>query len=143
MPSDWVPQSEYNTSTERVLERVRYLREPLEECLTQAIQAYFASKGPLEDKTKVTLACLDAVGVTRFNALSTQFRRSRNALKQDIGLFVPVLLVSLFGADNVQTYRNTSTRKASTRSNTWPGLDWVTRYTPHRILRLTRGRRCC
>lgn len=84
------------------------------------------------------LACLTAIGHTRFNSLLRSHGRSTNALKQDIGLFVPVLLVAIFGPENVETYRNTETRTASTRSNTWRELDWVSRYTPHRILRMIR-----
>lgn len=136
MSSIWVPQITYPTSTERVLERVRYLRGPLEDSLTRTIRSYFSSKEPLETQTQVTLACLQAVGYSRFLSLTQTFSRSPNALKQDIGMFIPVLLVTIFGAENVVTYRNSDTNKASTRSNTWRDLHWVSRYTPHRVLNM-------
>jgi len=133
MSSIWVSQLIYPTTTERVLERVRYLRKPLEADLTSAIRCYFGGQESLEIKTQATLACLQTIGYSRFLALTQKFVKAPNVLKQDIGLLVPVLLVDIFGAENVETYRNSETNKASTRSNTWRDLHWVTRYTPHRI----------
>jgi len=141
MPSNWVSQSIYGTTTDRVLERIRYLRGTLETCLTEAIMAYLSSKEPLETRTQVTLACFQAIGHPRFTSMLRIHSRSENALKQDIGLFVPVLLVSIFGAENVETYRNTDTNKASTRSNTWRDIQWVSRYTPHKVLRMSKKKK--
>lgn len=133
MTSTWVSQAIYPTTTERVSERVRYLRRPLEATVTGAIRSYFDAAEPLETQTQVTLACLQAIGYSRFLILSQTLARSPNVLKQDLGMFIPVLLVNMFGAENVETYRNSETNKASTRSNTWRDLHWVSRYTPHKV----------
>jgi len=138
MSSTWVSQVIYPTTTERVTERVRYLRRPLEATLTGAIRSYFNAPEPLETQTQVTLACLRAIGYPQFLILSQTLARSPNVLKQDIGMFIPVLLVNMFGAENVETYRNSETNKASTRSNTWRDLHWVSRYTPHKVKKIKK-----
>jgi len=62
--------------------------------------------------------------------------RSLDTLKQDIGLFVPMLLCELVGPENVETYRDPVTGRSSARAvpAAWADLrDLLSRYTPHRL----------
>ena len=138
MPSDWFSQFTYSSSNPRTIEKTHYLRIQLEEILKCAIYNYYTDLSDADEGTKVTLACLNELGEKCITSLASASGKKNETIKQDIGLLVPILLGEYFGKNNVETYRNTRTFRASTRSNTWSQLEWVSRYTPHRVLHLKR-----
>ena len=134
----WISQQQISSTNTRTIARTRYLLNARSELLS-AIQAYFTNE---PHGTEVTLACLNALGHQKMSAFGTASGVSLNSVKQDIGLYIAILLVGRFGADGVETLRNASTKRSSTRSpgRTWPTLTWVSRYTPHRLTDLARDR---
>ena len=98
---------------------------------------YFSKE---EHGEEVTLACLDGLGNRAMYNLGEPSDTHWDVVKQDVGLYVAILLVERFGADGVETLRNANTKRNSTRSpgRAWPTLSWVSRYTPHRLT--DRGR---
>ncbi|EAU64666.1 hypothetical protein STIAU_1379 [Stigmatella aurantiaca DW4/3-1] len=55
-------------------------------------------------------------------------------MNQDVGLLVAIRLAGLFGACQVMTLREDDGKRVATRDASRAGLDWVSRYTPHRVL---------
>jgi hypothetical protein len=100
--------------------------------LRRAIGQYFEVEPA---GSHVTLAALDEVGQPAAQAYARERRTTLDRVKQDIGLAVPILLTRLAGSANVATYRDVRTNRPSTRTRTdsWPRLTWVSRYTPHRV----------
>jgi hypothetical protein len=133
MALTWVNQNRVPSRTSRSLERTRYLRF-LEKILLPVIQSYFSSEG--NEKTYVTLVCLEAIGEEEVRRIAALNRRSFKTVKQDIGLFIPILLCEIYGADRIQTYRDSGSSRPGSRTRTkdWSTLTWVNRYTPHKLI---------
>jgi hypothetical protein len=119
------------SDTPRARRRTAWL-DPLRHDVLALARAYLAAT---PDGTQVTLAVLQGLGETRLRALAEAAGRSWRTLKQDVGLFVVLVLIDAFGHDRVETLRHEVSGKNSTRSRTadWPALGWVSRYTPHRV----------
>lgn len=131
MAAIWKPQSVKPSTTARSRERTAWLR-PLRATFVEAIRAYYAQE---PDGEQVTLACLRAVGPVALREAGGAIGRGEQEVKMDAGLYVPMVLAALAGAENVATYRDEITGKNSTRprSSRWFDLDWVSSYTPHRV----------
>ena len=137
--AEWISQAEEKmcSATSRTIARTRFLR-PIKEELIGVIDAYFEED---PDGEEVVLACLKSLGKSRLEALGKPTNTGLPSMKQDIGLYIPILLVERFGKDGIETYRDPKTRRNSTRSpgRAWPdfydktGKSWVSRYTPHRL----------
>lgn len=99
-----------------------------------AIEAYFEAN---PDGEEVTLAVLQALGRERLE----QFRGARTfgRVKQDVGLLVAQTLADLYGANRVETLRRDDGKSVSARRNTWPDIDWVNSFAPHRLLHAGPG----
>ena len=124
----WVPQTEFSSTTQATLRRTRYLA-PVREITIEAIQAYISANPNGEG---ATLAVLNAVGRERLTRIAGDGQFGR--IKQDLGLLSAQLLVEIFGADRVETLRRDDRVRVASRRNTWKNLEWVNSFAPHRIL---------
>lgn len=131
--TQWILQSRVPSITPATRNRTAYLA-PLLNDVIAAIKAYFETKPDGED---VTLAVLQALGYERLQL--TRGTRTFGRVKQDVGLLVAQTLADLYGANYVETLRRGDGKSVSARRNTWPTLDWVNSFAPHR--RLHRGQR--
>ncbi|MBI5883871.1 MAG: hypothetical protein HZB91_12300 [Elusimicrobia bacterium] len=113
------------------MERTRYL-ESLRGDLEREIRNYF-ERDPRGEQ--VTLTCLAAVGKEGARNIARHNGRTLDGVKQDIGLYVAILLGDLFQLEGVETYRDENTLRNATRSRPprWNELAWVSKYTPHRL----------
>jgi len=143
MAATWTSQTQKSSTSSGTRERTAWLR-PFRATFVQAIVQYFREE---PDGEQVTLACLRAIGPENLRDAGARIGRGTMEVKMDAGLYVPILLVELAGADNVFTYRDDQTGKNSTRprSSRWVGLEWVSSYTPHKVseaglLRMMEGR---
>jgi hypothetical protein len=100
------------------------------------IREYFESQPDGED---VTLRVLERLGRDRVIALGGGVGKL-DATKQDIGRLVAIQLVQEFGPSSVLTHRGNDEHAVSTRAVRTPGLEWVSRYTPHRVQ--SQDRKC-
>ncbi|MCX5796613.1 MAG: hypothetical protein NTY77_14055 [Elusimicrobia bacterium] len=127
----WISQRRFSSRTARTVERTRYL-ESLRGDLERAIRHYF-ERDPRGEQ--VTLACLAAVGKEEAQNIARHNGRTLDGVKQDIGLYVAILLGDLFQLEGVETYRDGKTLRNATRSRPprWNELAWVSKYTPHRL----------
>lgn len=127
----WVTQRRFPSRTTRTAERTRYL-EPLRESIEREIRSYF-DRDPRGEQ--VTLACLAAVGREGAEDIARHNGRTFDGVKQDIGLYVAILLSGLFRPEGVETYRDSGTLRNATRlrPRRWSELAWVSKYTPHRL----------
>lgn len=140
----WQTQKDFPSETARTREAVSYLdREIGKSALFRIFDHYF-TKTP--DGEQVTLAALKEIGLRRVSQLASAKAKAkgktvaamRNLVKQHIGLWVAIGLASYYGADSVETYRQRPSGPSSTRKvpDSWhPDLNWVTAYTPHRLVR--------
>lgn len=127
----WISQRRFSSRTARTVERTRYL-ESLRDGLVREIRNYF-ERDPRGEQ--VTLACLAAVGREDAQHIARHNGRTLDGVKQDIGLYVAILLGDLFQLEGVETYRDENTLRNATRSRPprWRELAWVSKYTPHRL----------
>jgi acyl carrier protein len=123
----FVPQSVSPSTNPRTRARTEYLA-PLRADIERAIRAYYSARPEGED---VTLAVLREIGEDRLRAIGG--RRDFDTIKKDAGLYVPIVLVDMYTAPNVHTYRNDDGRSVSTRSARGEP-SWVNKYSPHRVL---------
>jgi len=124
--ADWISQLQKPSVTERARQRTAYLGAVRDD-VEQYVQGYL---GAHPSGTEVTPHVLQQLGATRLQAIAPG--RSLDRLKQDVGLLTVQVLVDLHGAARVETLRNARTLGSSTRR--CRSLDWVSRYTPHRVL---------
>ncbi len=138
MPAVWISQKDVSSTTTRTKSRTRFLRSERAKLL-KIIEHYFRDD---EYGEEVTLACLDGLGNQAMYVLGEPSGTLWDVVKQDVGLYVAILLVERFGDDGVETLRNDGTKRNSTRSpgRVWPTLSWVSRYTPHRLTGRGRAR---
>lgn len=139
----WQKQKDFPSETARTREAVSYLdREIGREALTQMFEDYFRDNAEGE---QVTLAVLRGIGQRRAEELAEAKAKAkgkpvatmRNLVKQHIGLWVAINLARHYGAERVETYRQSPNGPSSTRKapDSWkPELDWVNSYTPHRLV---------
>jgi hypothetical protein len=129
--AEFVSQTKVPSTTARTLERTAVIG-PLDAPIRETITAYLNEE---PEGTQATLRVLSSLGKAALMRLAKASGRTLSEIKQCVGMRVPILLVQMFGADEVATYRDPTTRKASTRSRSanWPDLSWVSRYTPHQV----------
>ncbi len=127
---DYVPQTIVPSTNARTEERSRLVMKAFEPQMRTAIGAYFAAE---PGGAQVTLAVLEAIGLPAVRNFATEHRTTVVRTKQDVGLAVPILLARLAGPENVATFRDGKRPSTRTRSQSWPRLSWVSRYTPHRV----------
>ena len=138
MPAIWINQTNTPSTSARTKGRVRFLHS-VRDKLLNSIEQYFSKD---EYGEMVTLACLEDLGQRAMYELGEPSGTPWDVVKQDVGLYIALLLVERYGPDGVETYRNDKTKRNSTRSpgRSWPTLTWVTRYTPHRLTDLGPAR---
>lgn len=124
----WVSQREVSSTTARSRERTAYL-DPIRPAVESVVKTYLAERPDAED---VTVEVFAQIGKKRLKQASGQEDLKR--LRQDLGLLVAITLVDVFGAARVLTLRDEDGDAVSTRRNTRADLDWVSRFTPHRVL---------
>ncbi len=127
--AQWILQSVVPSITSAARRRTSYLM-PLLGDVVAAVEAYL---GAHPNGEEVTLAVLQALSRDRLERVRS--RRSFGRVKQDVGLFTAQTLVDLHGANCVATLRRADGKSSSARRNTWPMLDWVDSFAPHRVLR--------
>jgi hypothetical protein len=127
----WVSQERFSSRNARTVERTRYLEND-RGVIEKAIRSYFREDPRGE---QVTLAGLDALGEDRVHELTRLHHKSVDTIKQDIGLFVAIVLGELYKPAGIETYRDERTMRNATRARSprWTGLTWVSKYTPHRL----------
>ncbi|HEY4242065.1 MAG TPA: hypothetical protein VGM88_19740 [Kofleriaceae bacterium] len=123
----FVAQSVSPSTNPRTRARTNYLA-PLRAEIEAVIRAYYVVRPEGED---VTLAVLREIGEDRLRAIGGQ--RDFDTIKKDAGLYVPIVLVDMYTATNVLTYRNDDGQSVSTRSARGEP-PWVNKYSPHRVL---------
>jgi hypothetical protein len=129
----FVAQSVSPSTNPRTRTRTEYLA-PLRVEIERVIRTYYAARPEGED---VTLAVLREIGEGRLREIGG--RSDFDTVKKDMGLFVPIVLVDLYTAPNVLTYRNDDGKSVSTRSARGEP-SWVNKFTPHRVLHGTPDR---
>lgn len=123
--------------TNRSLGRIAYLEKAFDRpAVEDAIRRYFADQKAKGNETpeEVTLAVLAFLGKDQL--LKAGAGRTLDRVKQDVGLWVPIILGEMFGEDNVYTARKESGGAAAPRRKPtagWDALDWVSNFTPHRV----------
>ncbi len=122
---------EYSSDTHRARARTGYLEQARPD-VEAAILNYLDG---CPDGTQMTLAVLNWLGRERLDEIAEVGGRTFDTLKKDIGLFVVLVAIDLFGPARVETLRHEQSGRNSTRMRTadWPDLEWVARYTPHRV----------
>jgi hypothetical protein len=130
----WISQKDCPSTTDTSVGRTAYLA-PLANQVKQAIETYLAQCPDAED---VTLAVCEVIGPRAVEDLTSNVKASRR--NTDLGLFVAQKLVELYGEERVLTLRQDDGSSAQTRPNHRASRDWVTAYTPHRVLPATPGR---
>ena len=125
----WISQRDVSSTTARSRERTAYL-DPIKGIVEDTIKTYLAERPDAED---VTVEVFATLGRKRLREIGG--RRDMKRLRQDVGLLVAITLVDIFGANRVLTHRDEDGNAVSTRRNTRDELDWVSRFTPHRVLR--------
>ncbi len=126
--ANWISQNIAPSTTARSRQRVAYLAGLRPEVV--AITKEHLAKRP--DADDFTLEVLGQLGPERLHEISGSGDIKR--LRQDMGLLIAITLVEEYGADHVLTLRGPDGVAVSTRRNTREGVDWVSRYTPHRVL---------
>jgi hypothetical protein len=122
----FVPQSISPSTNPRTRARTAYLA-PLRSEVESIIRNYYAARPEGED---VTLAVLREIGDDRLRAIGG--RRDFDTLKKDAGLYVPIVLVEMFSAEHVLTYRSDDGQVSTRAANGDP--PWVNKFTPHRVI---------
>ena len=123
--------------TPRTLGRIAYLEKAFDRgAVVKEIRRYFADQQALGNNTpeEVTLAVLSFLG--KDSLLKAGSGRSIERVKQDVGLWVPIILGEIFGEEKVYTARKESGGAAAPRRKPrarWAELDWVGNFTPHRV----------
>ncbi len=126
--AQWVSQRQCSSITKESRQRTAYLMPALQE-VEKGIRDYFAQN---KNGEEVTLAVLKCIGKQRLQALAGNM--SFNRAKQDLGLFVAMILDDLYGNNFIYTFRRDDQKTVSERKNNWPDLPWVNSYTPHRLV---------
>jgi len=139
----FIPQSKISTRNSKTVSRIRYLdtNTSLRAKADSTIRDYFRS---YPSGTDVTLSVLASIGRDGLEALSQREGRTLSTAKQDVGIWVAILLVQIYGPDKVETERTLSAAgKWRNASNPVPNerqdLAWVGNYTKHRINSGGRG----
>jgi hypothetical protein len=125
----WIRQSQASSTSKTSQRRVEYLSELTSE-IDELLLAHHRSRPDAED---YTLEVLQRLGRERLVGIRGEGRLDRT--KQDVGLLVAIRLSHVFGSNNVLTYRENNGKRVSTRAARRAGLEWVSRYTPHRVVR--------
>ncbi len=123
----FISQSISPSTNPRTLARTAYLT-PLRDEIVQIVRRYYEARP--EGET-VGLSVLREIGEDRLRAIGGE--RDFDTVKQDAGLYIPIVLVDVYGAQNVLTYRNDDGQSVSTRSARGE-LPWVNKFTPHRVI---------
>jgi len=132
MPATWISQTTKPSATPRTLERTAYLVGLRGDVETAAIDYFRGDPAG----TQVTLAVLDKLGLGGVQQIERATGKARNTIKADLGLFTILVVADLAGADDTLSFRQASPPHKSstrTRSSRWPQLQWVSRYTPHKL----------
>lgn len=133
----FVAQRSKPSRTTRTLGRVAYLENAFDRAAVEReIRRYFAEERANGNAAPedVTLAVLAFLG--KEPLLAAGAGRSMDRVKQDVGLWVPIILSEMFGEDNVYTARTAPKGPAAPRRRPrarWEQLDWVSNFTPHRV----------
>lgn len=125
----WVSQSKTSSASKSARSRVAYLDE-VRIKIENVVEKYFQDRPAGED---VTLEVFQALGQKKIIDLGGGMKNF-DRTKQDLGRLVALVLVDKFGPNQVLTYREDNERDVSTRAVHRPSLEWVSRYTPHRVL---------
>jgi hypothetical protein len=132
----WVSQAKTSSISKSGRARVAYLGEIVPE-VKRLIRA---SLDEQPDGAEVTLDVLQGLGRDVLVRLGGG-EQSLDRVKQDVGRLVAMCLVDMYEAHRVLTYREDDERAVSTRAVRRPGMEWVARFTPHRVLREGRADR--
>lgn len=130
--AEYISQQCSPTATPSTLARVDYLLNNLGNKLENTIKAYFAENP--EGET-VTLAVFKLLSHTELLKLTTQYGKTLNQIKQDIGVAIPIIGSKIYSADKFHTYRHLKTRRNASRRTPvqYRKLVDVDSYTPHRL----------
>lgn len=131
--AQFVSQSVAPSTSPRARSRTEYLL-PLRGEITRIIRAYLDARPEGED---ITLEVLRGLGEDALRGIAGS--RDFDTVKKDVGLYVPIVLVDLYQAHNVLTYRDNDGTSVSTRSARGQPA-WVNKYTPHRVLHSAQDR---
>lgn len=130
-------QRSKSSRTTRTLGRIAYLEKAFDRAAVEKeIRRYFTRQraGGNDAPEEVTLAVLSFLG--KEPLLKAGGGRSMDRVKQDVGLWVPIILSEMFGEDRVYTARKESGGPSAPRRKPrggWSELDWVSNFTPHRV----------
>lgn len=139
----FISQEKVPTLNPKTESRIRYLDSDaaLHKEAVAVMQRYFRSD---PGGTGVTLDVLESIGEQRLSKIAASQGRTVFAAKQDVGIWVAVLLTRQFGADKVETSR-TLKSDGKWRNAVSPvpkdrhQLAWVGNYTQHRVTAGGRG----
>ena len=122
----WISQDTVTANTARNHSRTAWLT-PLQARIHAAVRAY-VQDNPGGDK--VTLAIFDAIPPADVQKLLPK-GRTIDAGRRELGLRIPLELITMYGAHRVETFRRDDGRTASPRRT---GRDWPRNFTPHRVV---------
>ncbi len=122
----WISQDTVTADTPRNHSRTAWLA-PLKGRIQAAIRAYVQATPGGEGVTLAVFAAIPPADVARL------LPRGRNidAGRRELGLRIPLELIEMYGARQIETYRRDNGRTASPRRT---NRDWPRNYTPHRVV---------
>ncbi|MFT5683312.1 MAG: hypothetical protein ACI8RZ_004243 [Myxococcota bacterium] len=121
----WISQDTVTADTPRNHSRTAWLT-PLQGRIQAAIRTYVAANPGGEE---VTLAVFNAIPPADVAKLLPP-KRTIDAGRRELGLRIPLELIAMYGAWQVETYRRENGRTASPRRT---NRDWPRNFTPHRV----------
>jgi hypothetical protein len=122
----WISQDTVTADTPRNHSRTAWLA-PLKERIQAAIRAYVQANPGGEEVTLAVFAAIPPADVARLLPRG----RTIDAGRRELGLRIPLELVEMYGARQIESYRRDNGRTASPRRT---NRDWPRNYTPHRVV---------
>lgn len=128
----FISQQRYSSKTPRTLSRIEYILLNLKDKIKNIIQVYFEQNPDGEDVALEVFKQLnERQGIAN---LASQFNKSVDTIKQDIGLAIPIIGAELY-PDRFATYRNMKTWKTCSRKVPINAKDsGIHNYTKHRLI---------
>ncbi len=123
----WISQGTVTADTPRNHSRTAWLA-PLKERIQAAIRTYVQANPGGEEVTLAVFAAIPPADVARLLPRG----RTIDAGRRELGLRIPLELIEMYGARQIESYRRDNGRTASPRRT---NRDWPRNYTPHRVVR--------
>lgn len=131
----WQLQSQFPTRTTRTVSAVSYLEMAIgRDLLVALIREYMDPPGPgSAGESEVTRFCLERIGEKKLRDISARSGRGFDTVKSNVGTWVAIVLVDIYGADNIETLRREENGPPNQKKVRNRAAPWLRSFTPHRL----------